>query len=313
MARYFSNKTGFFLPHTRNFAINLTTEMGNKSIKKKIVDGRPLMISRLGASEVNVLATYTYLDEYRKMEILDEFLKMFETGIFDWDKNVRIGIARNAGFFPDEVPYLERYAKLIGEDLSFADIMVYWNIKYEIEMLEIYNSKIQIIQPRSLEPYYFNDPWSSALKDKKVLVVHPFAETIRKQYEKRNKLFKNRNVLPDFELKTLKAVQSVAYEECGFKTWFDALEWMCSEIDKKDFDVAIIGAGAYGLPLAAYVKKIGKQSIHMGGATQILFGIKGKRWENHEFISKLFNEHWVYPSKNEIPENAKIVEDGCYW
>ncbi len=71
---------------------------------------------------------------------------------------------------------------------------------------------------------------------------------------------------------------------------------------KKQFDVAIIGAGAYGMPLADFIKiKMGKVAIHMAGATQILFGIKGKRWENHEYISKLFNDHWKYPMQKEVP------------
>ena len=89
---------------------------------------------------------------------------------------------------------------------------------------------------------------------------------------------------------------------------------MYAEVSRQDFDVAIIGAGAYGMPLANFIKiKLGKTAIHMGGATQLLFGIKGKRWENHDRISKLFNEYWKYPLLSEIPENHKKVEDGCYW
>ena len=80
-----------------------------------------------------------------------------------------------------------------------------------------------------------------------------------------------------------------------------------------DFDIAIIGCGAYGFPLAAHVKRKGKQAIHMGGATQILFGIKGNRWEEHDIISKLFNEHWIRPNKNETPKNSGNIEDACYW
>ena len=52
---------------------------------------------------------------------------------------------------------------------------------------------------------------------------------------------------------------------------------------KIDFDVAIIGCGAYGFPLAAKLKQAGKQAIHLAGATQLLFGIKGKRWEEYQF------------------------------
>ncbi len=79
------------------------------------------------------------------------------------------------------------------------------------------------------------------------------------------------------------------------------------------FDIAIIGCGAYGLPLAAYVKKIGKKTIHIGGATQLLFGIKGNRWETDGVSSKFMNDFWVNPLPSEYPENFLNVEQGCYW
>ena len=55
-----------------------------------------------------------------------------------------------------------------------------------------------------------------------------------------------------------------------------ALNYMFDEAMKKNFDVAIIGCGAYGFPLAAKLKQAGKIVIHLGGATQLLFGIIGR-------------------------------------
>lgn len=70
---------------------------------------------------------------------------------------------------------------------------------------------------------------------------------------------------------------------------------------KIDFDIAIIGCGAYGMPLAAKLKKTGKQAIHLGGETQLLFGIKGKWWEENypSKIASCFNEYWGYPADSE--------------
>ena len=51
----------------------------------------------------------------------------------------------------------------------------------------------------------------------------------------------------------------------------------------------------------------------MGGATQLLFGIMGSRWDTDPFISKLYNEYWVRPDQSETPKNADVVENGCYW
>ena len=117
-----------------------------------------------------------------------------------------------------------------------------------------------------------------------------------------------------YELKTIKAVQSIAGNQPeGFGDWFEALDWMKREIDKTDFDIAIIGCGAYGFPLAAYVKQIGKKAIHLGGATANLFGIRSNMVDNSEQLRALVNEYWVRASKEETPRGKELVEGSLYW
>ena len=65
--------------------------------------------------------------------------------------------------------------------------------------------------------------------------------------------------------------------------------------------------------MAASLKCAGKQAIHLGGVTQILFGIKGKRWIENPRDKIPFNDSWVYPKLSETPEKKDIVEAGCYW
>lgn len=71
---------------------------------------------------------------------------------------------------------------------------------------------------------------------------------------------------------------AIAGNEVPYDDRFDALNAMCRRIDTSEFDVALMGACAYGLPLAAHVKRRGQQAIHAGGVTQLLFGIFGERW-----------------------------------
>ena len=97
-----------------------------------------------------------------------------------------------------------------------------------------------------------------------------------------------------------------------YNNWFDALDDMIRKVDTVDFDVAIIGCGAYGMPLAAHIKQIGKQAIHLGGATQLMFGIMGKRWDHIPEIHSLVNENWVRPMENETPKCSNDIEAGCY-
>ena len=89
---------------------------------------------------------------------------------------------------------------------------------------------------------------------------------------------------------------------------------MKSEIAKKDFDVALIGCGAYGMPLAAFVKSLGKVGIQLAGWTQMLFGVYGERWISQQTqYSKFINKYWIRPNENETPRKAKDIESGCYW
>ena len=112
---------------------------------------------------------------------------------------------------------------------------------------------------------------------------------------------------------TYKSVQSMLYTKTVYNNWFEALEEMKKDIASIDFDIAIVGCGAYGMPLSAYIKQIGKTAIHMAGWTQILFGIKGKRWEENPKVIPFINEHWIKPFPYNTPQKADKIEGGCYW
>ena len=91
-----------------------------------------------------------------------------------------------------------------------------------------------------------------------------------------------------------------------------------------DFDISILGCGGYGLPLGAFIKSLGKKAIHLGGGSQLLFGILGNRWTKDYSYSNLpldfstdytplFNEYWLHPLTSDTPNFANKIENGCYW
>jgi hypothetical protein len=57
-----------------------------------------------------------------------------------------------------------------------------------------------------------------------------------------------------------------------------------------------------------------KSAIYMGGELQILFGIKGERWDGWEKVNKFYNEHWTR-SIDEKPDGFRglATDNGCYW
>ena len=268
-------------------------------IEAGLKSDKPLMVARLGGIELDAMIRIN--NNNSKFKFLPNKKR---DGIFD-------SLASNAGFFPLDDALLKKFYELMYADLHCVDILGSWRRREIFFKKELRAAKK--IYLADIEPYLHINPWSKALKGKKVLVVHPFSESIREQYARRSYLFDNKDVLPEFELITVKAVQSIAGNNSGFTTWFDALDYMKNQVSTLDFDIAIIGCGAYGFPLAAHIKRMGKKAIHIGGATQILFGIKGRRWETNERIAPLMNDYWVRPKQSETPNHSSTIEGGCYW
>lgn len=272
-------------------------EICTSIIKEELQKEKPSMIARFGSVEIKAVI-YPNSNSILKGIFRAKVFSTMET---------------NAGFFPSNEENIRRFSALMIEDMKLLDILGSW--RFEERVLQKNFPQAIKIQLNALEPYLQKDPWTEVLEGKKVLIIHPFNETIERQYiENRALLFKDKRVLPEFQsLETIKAVQTIAGNREGFKDWFAALDFMKNEIDKKDFDLAIIGCGAYGFPLAAHVKRIGKKAIHLGGPTQLLFGIKGKRWIDREDFKSIINDYFVFPDIQDKPKNSAKVEGGCYW
>ena len=289
----------------------LTGQPASDLIGSTLLAGQPCLVCRFGRVELD--AVLRWVDSQAPGSTWQKWLRYLtaRSGPFRWDDAFRRMMHNNAGFFPVDDANLARFAGRMWDDMPAIDILGCW-LPGETR-LQPHFRQARLVGLADLEPYYHANPWSSALQGKRVLVVHPYADTICSQYARREQLFSDPRVLPEFELLTLPAVQSIAGNTGGFASWFDALAWMEAQVQALDFDIAIVGAGAYGLPLAASIKRMGKQAVHLGGAVQILFGIRGRRWDQMPAVNRFYNPAWVRPSASEIPANHQAVERGCYW
>lgn len=291
---------------------NITVSISGEGVQQEIISllksENPCMIARFGSVELQSVIDYLYPATFRN---IIPFLK-HKIPSWGYAPSTIRTMYINAGFFPSTRSDLDRFGKMMVESIKYVDILGSWRPE-EIYLKSYIEDKL-LVPLADLEPYYFEEPWTVALEGKKVLVIHPFEDSILAQYKKWGNLFDNQQLQPNFKLLTLKAVQSIAGNKPdNFNNWFEALEWMKYEIDKLDFDIAIIGCGAYGFPLAAYVKQIGKKAIHLGGAVQYLFGIKSNAGNNTIKLPKLYNEFWIYPSRSETPRGIENVENSRYW
>ncbi len=288
----------------------LTGQTASDEIKRLVEGDKPCMVARFGSLELMVAAKYRLM---RQKDFRSKLTDYINTGDKAWwDIYIRTAIKNNSGFFPVTSRNLERFSLLMINSMKKVDLLGSWVYCENLFDEELINAKVCPL--RDLEPYFHEKPWTEALKNKKVLVIHPFADSIKYQYEyNRANIYSNPEVLPNFELLTIKAVQSSAGNRTQFKIRFNALDFMVAEGMKIDFDVAIVGCGAYGFPLAAKIKEMGKKAIHLGGPLQILFGIKGKYWDRIPLYSNLYNSYWIRPSKSETPRHYKRVDSGDYW
>lgn len=285
-------------------------------IAQRLTSDEPCMIARYGSGELDAVCNHLGVEmgggglSAAWQYVLNKRPQWW------WNENVVRRLCINAGFFPGTPEALARFGKLMTDDSRQVDILGSW-LTNEDYMKPYFQPDIRFFDREKINPFFAKNPWTLALKGKKVLVVHPFVESIKQQYARKDLLFP-RPVLPDFEMKIVPAVQSIG-GNAQFADWFAALKHMEDQIDSTDYEVALLGCGAYGFPLAAHIKRQGKKAVHIGGSLQLFFGIKGKRWETLGYIggpndySTLFNEYWIRPLESERPKAAQKVEDGCYW
>jgi len=268
---------------------------GNNFIAHHVKNNIPCAVGKIGVVELKMI--YSYFN--KNYHLFDDIIKEATC---------------NAGIYPYTDENFNKFMEIYIESLKSLNAMPIWNkilsnIEIQIhQQINAYN--IRLID---IEPYLHKNPWSHQLKDKDVIVISPFADSIKIQYKQKDNIWPN-NILPCFNLKTIKYPHANTIDiNSRFKNTLEVIEWTKEQISNIKYDVVIVGAGAASIPLISYIKKHNKIGIHMGGPTQILFGIKGKRWDNIEQFKNFFNDYWIRPSSDEIPDNKNLIEDGCYW
>jgi hypothetical protein len=234
-----------------------------------------------------------------------------------WNAGTLKVLYHGNGIFPptDEMTnvFIKEFCKSIP-NINALPLWTPFNIQFEEYFINTVNKNCTFIEVRSLESYYSDEPWTEYLENKKVLIISPFIDSIQKQYNKKELIWKDQRILPNFELKTLKHQLSPALGiPSKYSSWIEMITDLKKQISLIDFDVALIGTGGSSLPLVSYCKKIGKKAVHLGGSLQILFGIKGYRWDQKPHVNCFYNQNWIRPSGEEIPPYFKKHEDGCYW
>lgn len=238
-------------------------------------------------------------------------------------------LEHNAGVWPTSNESLDDWREGLRRALTQADILALgWYAPLadeEKKLMASLHPNLVAVPLRSIEPYYVPPElrWTKCLAGQKVAVVSSFTKTIQKQLQKREDIWplETDSLLPpDTEWIPIQTGYSPSLAKGSGEwplacrgSWKDAVEYVVSEVMASQARIALIGCGGLGMLIASELKAKGIICIVMGGAIQVLFGIKGNRWKTHSVISHFWNDDWAWPSKEETPRGAQEVERACYW
>jgi hypothetical protein len=219
----------------------------------------------------------------------------------------------NTGVFPQQDDVFDKFGALFSDAVKEMDVLVSWDLQGEFRIFNSLARAAKLVPRTSLDAFMSNEPWTSALAGKRVLVVSPFTETIQRQYPRRKELWRDPRVLPEFTLLAVRCPLSAGIAPPTHPDWITALADLKAQMDALDYDVVLVGAGAFSLPLVAHARRRGKVGVHLGGTLQVLFGVYGGRWKDNKDFQRFINENWVRPNQNETPPTVHKIENACYW
>jgi hypothetical protein len=225
----------------------------------------------------------------------------------------------------------KKYYDLYIESLKYCSFMTVGNNKENINFGLSYKS---VRKPHKLFDslnikcctyWFIANTWSKhgflfkcgpMFKNKKVLLISPFGDIMKKQYDTKKDLLYNQP--HPLQVKSLDYVNTyITINNNKYNanlihsSFIETLEILKNEIKNKDFDVAFISCGAYATPLGLYIcKELNKQAIYIGGVLQLFFGINGRRYSknnrnnlNNKGINP--NQYWINPPTSLLCDELK--------
>lgn len=281
----------------------------DRLIHRLLSSSSPQMIGRIAGVELKV-AYY----------VLEQSHRITQQDLAELENNAGIHITSNES--------LKEYSTRCIEAYEACSAIGTWETSgkvYEVagagqDFIMRRTPHVPKISALSLEPYYLSptEPsWMTALKGKHILILHPFVHTIQQQLHRLKEVYPDRDWFEGSSFELIRPPFTLAGNH-GNMDWKEHYEKCISVIreayEKQPFDVALIGAGGYGMLFSHFLyKELQVSSLYIGGALQLFFGIIGKRWFTNKRVMALVNDTWTRPLTEDKPSEFQRVEKGCYW
>jgi hypothetical protein len=283
------------------------------AVRDAVAAGRPYAAGKLGVSE-RAWMLYPILIAGGASRLQ---LRVFE-------QTVRHKAGRHAGVFPTNRAFLLEFADRYGEALRELDCLGVdvAALRPTLDVLRFHDVGAAVMdyieqEPDRSSPARAERCFTPGLGGKRVLLVSPYAEALQRQanqatfdavWRKTGKRWFDPAAIDALEFPYGFARETQQrYASC-----LDLLAEIERRIDAHDYDVALIGAGALGVPLATFVRSRGKVGLSLGGSLQVLFGVVGKRWRDRpDWHERYFTDAWIDVPAHYRPDFSETDED--YW
>lgn len=236
------------------------------------------------------------------------------------------------GVFPTDPAFLERWTAAFAAAADALDWLGVFatDLPETARALRDHGRAARLVDQRD-QQYDRSSPadearcWLPLLRGRRVLLVCPFAsllaerarrETFEAVWAKTGRRW--------FEPAAVEALDfPYGIEPATRARYPDCLalrDEIAAALDEREFDVALIAAGALGIPLAAHVKATGRAGFSLGGPLQVLFGVHGERWlAMAHWRERFINDAWIRvperyaPSARARAPVAARRDDESYW
>lgn len=287
-----------------------------KDLATAVKEKKGFALGKIGFSEQHLLGYLSMI----KSSPASVRLRAYETVL-------RYHCEKQFGLFPVEPSFLIDFAERFSSFLQQLDYLGLFGAAQEHKLINDLRISAKLLNYRDTEPDRSIpcDPelcYLHLFKGKKVLLVAPFAALLK---ERANKdVFEN--VWSKIEKKWFfpESISAIEFPYSyvtevethqKFGTSLNLYDHICEQIKNESFDIALIAAGGLGIPLAAFVKSIGRVGISLGGHLQVIFGVAGRRWKNDPYyLEHYINDFWIDMPPAYHPQNKELLTDsGAYW
>jgi len=300
--------------HLKNENIS-TPQETNDLISQLLVSRQPTLVSRLGSTEAHSCIPY-FSSRNRHLFLRTKYLLGMTPDFVPAvsDAATLHELHSSSGVFPETEREYDSFCQAYIQSMKHIDVLGSWlSVENYYGQFLGMSTKVHLTHLNPL--LHPVNSWTRHLTSRKVLIIHPFKASIEYQLRRRDRVFSDASLIPDADFSFLVPPQAYGGTSTWGSSWSENLENMKNAVNTIEFDAAILGCGAYGLPLGAHIRKIGKQAIHIGGDLQLLFGIMGTRWEGKSWLEKVYTDHWIRPLPEDRPKHFNKGERGQtpYW